>query len=92
MDLKRHAAREEAAQWLAKLDRGLRQGERLEDVLTETHRYTKTRFVLADQELSETRVSGDFRAGDIDDFLSSLRRNWSDPGMRTRQDVWCLPG
>src|SRR6266704_4475157 len=27
MDLKRHAAREEAAQWLAKLDRGLRQSE-----------------------------------------------------------------
>jgi transmembrane sensor len=51
-------------------------GERLEDVLTETHRYTKTRFVLADQELSETRVSGDFRAGDIDDFLNSLRRNY----------------
>jgi hypothetical protein len=27
MDLKRHVAREEAAQWIAKLDRGLRRGE-----------------------------------------------------------------
>jgi transmembrane sensor len=51
-------------------------GERLEDVLTETHRYTKTRFVLSDKELSDTRVVGDFRTGDIDDFLDSLRRNY----------------
>ena len=51
-------------------------GERLEDVLTETHRYTRTRFVLADSQLSDTRVSGDFPAGDIDDFLAALRRNY----------------
>jgi transmembrane sensor len=51
-------------------------GERLEDVLTETHRYTKTRFVLSDKDLSETRVMGDFRTGDIDEFLDSLRRNY----------------
>jgi transmembrane sensor len=51
-------------------------GERLEDVLTQTHRYTKTRFILSDKELSDTRVIGDFRTGDIDDFLDSLRRNY----------------
>jgi transmembrane sensor len=51
-------------------------GKRLEDVLTETHRYTKTRFILSDKELSDTRVIGDFRTGDIDDFLDSLRRNY----------------
>jgi transmembrane sensor len=51
-------------------------GRRLEDVLTETHRYTNTRFVLADQQLSDTRVSGEFRAGDINDFLAALRRNY----------------
>jgi transmembrane sensor len=51
-------------------------GERLEEVLTQTHRYTNTRFVLSDKELSDTRVIGDFRTGDIDDFLDSLRRNY----------------
>jgi transmembrane sensor len=51
-------------------------GKRLEDVLAETHRYTRTRFILSDQELSDTRVIGDFRTGDIDDFLDSLRRNY----------------
>ena len=50
--------------------------ERLENVLAETHRYTKTRFVLSDQELGETRVSGEFRTGDIDDFLQSLRSKY----------------
>jgi transmembrane sensor len=51
-------------------------GRRLEEVLMETHRYTKTRFVLSDEGLSETRVIGDFRAGDVADFLDSLRRNY----------------
>jgi transmembrane sensor len=51
-------------------------GERLEDVLTQTHRYTRTRFVLSDKELRDTRVVGDFRTGDIDDFLDSLRRKY----------------
>jgi len=62
-------------------------GERLEDVLTQMYRYTKTRFLLSDRELSDTRVSGDFRTGDIDEFLDSLRRNYriasqSDPSGR----------
>ena len=51
-------------------------GERLEDVLTQMYRYTQTRFVLSDRQLSDTRVSGDFRTGDIGEFLDSLRRNY----------------
>ncbi len=51
-------------------------GKRLEDVLAQMHRYTTTRFVLSDKGLSDIRVIGDFRAGDIDAFLDSLRRNY----------------
>jgi transmembrane sensor len=59
-------------------------GKRLEEVLAQMHRYTKTRFVLSDKELSDTRVIGDFRAGDVDDFLDSLRRNYLIVSQRDR--------
>jgi transmembrane sensor len=51
-------------------------GERLEDALTQMYRYTQARFVLSDRQLSDTRVVGDFRTGDIGEFLDSLRRNY----------------
>jgi len=75
MDLKRHSAREEAAQWLAKLDRGLRQGEGV--LLRKWLKHSVNRTsILSDAQLSETRVIGDFRTGDIDECLDSLRRNY----------------
>jgi ferric-dicitrate binding protein FerR (iron transport regulator) len=39
-------------------------------------RYTNTRFVLANAELGDIRIAGDFRTDDMDDFLLSLRRNY----------------
>jgi transmembrane sensor len=51
-------------------------GERLEDALMQMGRYTNTRFVLANAELGDIRVAGDFRTGDMDEFLLSLRKNY----------------
>jgi transmembrane sensor len=59
-------------------------GQRLEEVLAQMHRYTTTRIVLSDEALSDTRLIGDFRAGDIDDFLDLLRRNYLIDSRRDR--------
>jgi transmembrane sensor len=59
-------------------------GQRLEEVLAQMHRYTTTRIVLSDEALSDTRLIGDFRAGDIDDFLELLRRNYLIDSRRDR--------
>jgi transmembrane sensor len=51
-------------------------GEPLETVLAEMDRYTRTEFVLLDDELRGVRVGGYFRAGDIDGLLIALRENF----------------
>ncbi len=48
----------------------------LEDVLAEVERYTATRFVLADDKLRSVRVSGRFRAGNVNALRLALRENF----------------
>ena len=51
-------------------------GESLEETVTEVERYTAVEFVIVDEALKEIRVSGLFRAGDVDGMLAVLRENF----------------
>lgn len=51
-------------------------GESLEETVAEVERYTAVEFVIVDEELKEIRVSGLFRAGDVDGMLAVLRENF----------------
>jgi transmembrane sensor len=51
------------------------QGEPLEQVLSQTGRYTATEFILADEALHRVHISGSFRTGDVDGLLIGLRMN-----------------
>ena len=51
-------------------------GESLEETVAEVERYTAVEFVIGDEELKEIRVSGLFRAGDVDGMLAVLRENF----------------
>ena len=51
-------------------------GESLEETVAEVERYTAVEFVIVDEELKQIRVSGLFRAGDVDGMLAVLRENF----------------
>ena len=51
-------------------------GESLEETVAEVERYTAVEFVIVDEALKEIRVSGLFRAGDVDGMLAVLRENF----------------
>ena len=51
-------------------------GESLEETVAEVERYTAVEFVIVDDELKAIRVSGLFRAGDVDGMLAVLRENF----------------
>ena len=51
-------------------------GESLEETVAEVERYTAVEFVIVDEELKRIRVSGLFRAGDVDGMLAVLRENF----------------
>jgi transmembrane sensor len=59
--------------------------EPLESVLAEVDRYTTTKFVLADENLRSVRVSGYFRAGDVDSLLLALRKDFKIDSKRDPQ-------
>src|SRR5690606_28619568 len=59
---------------------------RLRDLLDDFHRYSPTRFVLADPGLGDLRVSGVFRADDSQALLDTLRAGWSLQAARTGED------
>jgi transmembrane sensor len=59
--------------------------EPLESVLAEVDRYTTTKFVLADEKLRSVRVSGYFRAGDVDSLLLALRKEFKIDSKRDPQ-------
>jgi len=52
-------------------------GESLENAVAEIERYTTVQFVFLDEELKAIRVSGLFRAGDVDGLLSTLEENFN---------------
>jgi transmembrane sensor len=51
-------------------------GDTLENALEEVNRYTEIRFELQNEKLANLKVSGYFKAGDIDVLLESLRLNF----------------
>jgi transmembrane sensor len=57
----------------------------LPEVLDEVDRYTRTRFVLADERLREVRIGGQFRTGDIDGLLRTLREKFLIDSRRDTQ-------
>ncbi len=59
--------------------------EPLERVLAEIDRYTTTQFVLADAKLRAVRVSGYFRAGDVEGLLAALRAQFKIDSRRDPQ-------
>ena len=60
-------------------------GARLQDALAEVDRYTATQFVLADDRMRDIRIGGDFRTGDIDGLLQSLKRDFRIDSRRDTQ-------
>lgn len=60
-------------------------GARLQDALREVDRYTDTQFVLADERLRDMRIGGDFRTGDVEGLLQSLKRDFRIDSRRDTQ-------
>ena len=60
-------------------------GTTLEDALAEVDRYTTTQFVLADERLRNVRIGGEFRTGDVDGLLASLRKEFMIGSSRDAQ-------
>ncbi len=52
------------------------QGETLAEAAGEIERYTGVEFVFVDEDLKEVRVSGFFRAGDVEGMLAVLKENF----------------
>lgn len=48
-------------------------GARLGDVVADMNRYSDRKIVLADPELAEQRLSGVYKAGDVDEFVRVLQ-------------------
>jgi transmembrane sensor len=52
-------------------------GQPLDEALTEVSRYTTIKFEIIDSKLNQTKVSGYFKANDIDGLLESLKNNFN---------------
>ena len=52
-------------------------GESLSNALTEISRYTPNRFEIADPKIASMKVSGYFKANDVDGLLASLHSNFN---------------
>lgn len=53
------------------------EGEPLSEALADVSRYTSAKFEIVDPQLSELKVAGYFKAGDVDGLLASLSSNFS---------------
>ena len=53
------------------------EGEPLSATLTEVSRYTSIKFDIVDLALSDLKVAGYFKAGDIEGLLASLQSNFN---------------
>lgn len=53
------------------------EGEPLSQALDDVSRYTSAKFDIVDPELSQLKVAGYFKAGDVDGLLASLNSNFS---------------
>lgn len=52
-------------------------GETLDVAIAEVSRYTSTQILLSDAALSDVKIAGLYRAGDVDGLLESLKKNFS---------------
>ncbi len=52
-------------------------GESLSDALLEVSRYTSSRFKILDPKMASVKVSGYFKANDVDGLLASLNSNFN---------------
>ncbi len=52
-------------------------GESLEEAMSEVGRYTEVEFVFLDEESKKERLTGFFKAGDVDGLLAALRRSFN---------------
>jgi len=60
-------------------------GEPLQSAIAEVARYTRARFVLADQKLGNVLIDGRFRTGDVEGLLMTLRQEFSIDSRRDAQ-------
>jgi len=58
-------------------------GDTLSDALAEISRYNNTTFEVLDEDISALKISGYFKAGDINGLLSSLDYNFNIQSKRT---------
>lgn len=63
------------------------EGEPLDLALIEVSRYTATKFDIIDPQLSQLKVAGYFKAGDIDGLLASLNSNFNIVTNRNEDDI-----
>ncbi len=64
-------------------------GETLADALTEVTRYTNTQFKFDNPNLAEVKVSGYFKANDVDGLLQSLQSNLGIKAHKTANSlIW----
>jgi transmembrane sensor len=57
----------------------------LPDALDEIDRYTRTRFVLGDERLRNVRIGGQFKTGDVEGLLRTLREKFLIDSQRDAQ-------
>lgn len=67
-------------------------GESLDDAVAEIGRYTSVEFVILDEDLKKLRISGLFRAGDVDGLLDTLRENFNIYHTRVGEEKVLLKG
>lgn len=63
------------------------EGEPLSEALADVSRYTSITFDIVDPQLSELKVAGYFKAGDIDGLLASLTSNFNIVHHRDAQNI-----
>lgn len=61
-------------------------GESLEEAISEVGRYTAVEFVFLDEDAKKRKVSGLFRAGDVEGLLVALRNNFNISYERVADD------
>lgn len=62
-------------------------GETLQDALNELSRYTPENFKVVDQRISDVRIAGLYKAGDVDGLLVALKENFNIASMRSSDGV-----
>jgi len=62
-------------------------GDPLEQVVQELSRYATTKFIIADERIKQTPVTGYFKIGDIDGLIAALRANFAINVIRDGETV-----